>query len=29
MQSVHKIEENIDQRLKNNPLQGANILYIT
>ena len=29
MQPSHKIEENIDQRLKNHPLRGGNLLYIT
>ena len=29
MKSVHKNTEKIDQRLKNQPLQGGNLLYIT
>jgi len=29
MQPAHKIEEKIDQRLQNQPLQGGNLLYIT
>ena len=29
MQPTHKIEENIDQRLRNQPLLGGNLLYIT
>jgi len=29
MQLAHKIEEKIDQRLQNQPLQGHNLLYIT
>jgi len=29
MQLAHKIEEKIDQQLKNYPLQGENLLYIT
>ncbi len=28
MQRDHKIEEELDQRLQNKPLQGGNLLYI-